>query len=134
MQPYQMDIAQLVSQFSTNMRTGLSHQQATQRIQKYGRNTLPSAKRASWFGIFVSQFQNPLIYILLAAAAIIFLVSDDKSDAFIISGILFFNAIIGTIQEGRAHSILESLQQLIEVDCVVIRDGASFIVHDVDVV
>jgi Ca2+-transporting ATPase len=134
MKPYQMDITQLVSTFSTNVQTGLVHQQVTQRMQMHGRNVLPAAKRASWLSIFISQFRSPLIYILLAAATIIFFVSDDTSDAFIISGILFFNAIIGTIQQGRAHSILEGLQQLIEVDCVIIRDGAALIVPDVDLV
>jgi ATPase, P-type (transporting), HAD superfamily, subfamily IC/ATPase, P-type (transporting), HAD superfamily, subfamily IC/ATPase, P-type (transporting), HAD superfamily, subfamily IC len=74
---------------------------------------------------FLRQFNSPLIYILLLAAVIIFFVGQDKLDAFIITGVLLFNAILGTVQEGKARSILESLKRYIKAECVAIRDGKT---------
>lgn len=82
----------------------------------------------------MSQFQSPLIYVLLIAAIIIFFVGSQKLDAFIISGILLFNAIIGTIQEGRTANIVATLRHFIATKSVVIRDGQHHIIDDRDLV
>src|SRR5207247_2095396 len=107
-----------IEHLKTNIQAGLSQAEAQKRLKKYGYNTLPEVKHKTWFTIFLSQFTSPLIYILLIAAAIIFFVGNDKKDAFIISGILLFNAIIGTIQEGRTHKIIESLKRLIKTTAI----------------
>jgi len=127
---YQENIKEVLKSFETNAETGLTGKQIQQCTKKYGQNVLPTKPEESWFWVFISQFQNPLIYILLAAAAIIFFMGEDRLDAFIISGVLFFNAIIGTIQEGRTRSILHSLQQFIKADSVVIRDGQKRLIED----
>ena len=134
MNPYQQTIDTVEKTYQTNSITGLSKEQAKQRLLKQGPNVLPKGRRPTWLSIFISQFQSPLIYILLVAAIIIFFVGEDKLDAFIISAVLFFNAIIGTIQEGRTSNILESLRRFVKTDSIVLRDGAKIIVQDQELV
>lgn len=134
MKAYRQTIEQLVQKLDSNIKTGLTKQEVERRIKTHGLNELPARKRAGWFAIFLSQFQNPLIYILVAAAAIIFFVGETRIDAFIISGVLIFNAIIGTIQEGRTESIIESLKRFIKTQSIVIRDGKKEVVQDTHLV
>ena len=134
MNAYQESISQLEKAFSTNIKKGLTEHEAQERLKRDGPNRLPEGKRDTWLSIFISQFQNPLIYILLIAAIIIFFVGEHKIDAFILSGVLFFNAIIGSIQEGRTSNIMASLRRFITTKSVVIRDGQHQIVDDEDLV
>ena len=97
MNPYQQNIDLVVTFFETNVVRGLSKKQVNKRLTRDGYNVLPDVKRRSLFSIFISQFKSPLIYILFIASIIIFIVGDDKIDAFIISGVLLFNAILGAI-------------------------------------
>ena len=90
MKPYQQTGQEIEKKYQTSSYSGLSYQEARIRLERYGPNTLPEAVRETWFSIFISQFASPLIYILLIAAVIIFFVGEDKFDAFIISGVLFF--------------------------------------------
>jgi P-type Ca2+ transporter type 2C len=130
MKPYQIPVHTIITGYATNPETGLSAQEVATRLAQYGPNALPKGTRPSWAHIFIAQFQNPLVYILLAAAVIIFFVGEDSRDAFIISGVLLFNAIIGALQEGRTADIVESLNQLIETKSIVIRDNQKYIIDD----
>jgi len=127
MKPYQMSEDQVCQSYRTDSFKGLSDNVIADRKKYYGANTLPQKGPDSWFIIFVRQFRSPLIYILLAAALIIFFVGEDRFDAFIITGILLFNALIGTIQEGRTSRILASLKTFMTSDCVVIRNGTTLV-------
>ena len=106
---------------------GLSAKEAEALLASYGYNTLPEKPQPSWFWVFFTQFASPLIYILVLAAMLIFFVANDPLDAFIIGGILLFNAIVGTIQEGRTRKILISLKRFIVQQCIVIRDDKKTI-------
>lgn len=131
--PYRMSTNDVLSAYQSTIQEGLSHQAVRQRQQQYGKNVLPKAPRDSIFLVFLRQFKNPLIYILLIAASIIFFVGQTM-DVFIISGILIFNAVIGTVQEGRTQNILESLEKFITSDSVVLRDGKHVVLPDKDIV
>lgn len=119
---YKIPLILLQDTFHTNFSRGLDSQEAHARLTQHGPNKLKQRATHSLFVVFLTQFQNPLLYILLLSATIIFFLGE-RRDAFIISGVLFFNAIIGTIQEGRARSILSRIAQLIHKRCVVLRDG-----------
>ena len=134
MKPYQSPIDLVISHVNSNKMQGLSETEVKKRLQRDGYNILPDVERKTIFSIFISQFKNPLIYILLLAAVIIFIVGEDKLDAFIISGVLFFNAILGTVQEGRTRNIIESLRRLIRTDSVVLRNGTKTIMPDRELV
>lgn len=129
-----MNVQEVVKKLNSNVRSGLSKNEVKERVKKYGLNKLPDEPRESWIKVFIRQFKSPLIYILLLAAVIIYFVGHDRLDAFIISGVLFFNAIVGTIQEGRARNILESLKRFIKSESVVIRDGQKLFVDDSELV
>ena len=94
---------------------GLSKEEATSRLEKYGPNKLPEAKVDSLFIIFLRQFQSPLIYILLIASLIVFLMHE-FIDGSIILFVLLFNAIVGTIQEGKAQNTLLALKKFAETN------------------
>ena len=128
MKYYQIDGNDVVSLLKSDAQNGLSERDIINRRRCYGTNILPGVKPRSLLSIFISQFENPLIYLLVGAAIIIFIFSPDKLDAFIISGVLFFNAIIGTIQEVRTKNIVESLKRFLKTDSIVLRDGKKQLV------
>ncbi len=131
---YRMNINEVLQHFKTDAKIGLTLDEVEKRLKKYGQNILPKKPRESWFSIFLRQFKNPLVYILLVAAAIIFMLGEDKFDAFIISGILFFNAIIGAYQEGRTRTIIERLQRFLITECMVIRDSEKILISNSNLV
>lgn len=126
---YQQESAQLAQHFSTDLQKGLSRKQAEMLLEKHGPNALPEQPKPSLWWIFFTQFASPLIYILLLAALLIFFFGDNHFDAFLICGILFFNAIVGTIQEARTHKILVGLKKFFVQDAVVIRDGKKQVIE-----
>ncbi|TSD03744.1 MAG: Uncharacterized protein Athens071426_77 [Parcubacteria group bacterium Athens0714_26] len=111
---------------------GLTKEEATERFQKYGFNKLPEGKVDGLLLIFLRQFQSPLIYILFIAAGIVFTMGG-IIDASIIFAVLLFNAIIGTIQEGKAQNTLLALKKFAETSATVLRDGKELIVPDTEV-
>lgn len=130
MKPYQLPVDLIAKTYETDFIHGLSTNQATERLKRYGLNLIPEKPIEPWIQVFIRQFKNPLIYILLAAATIIFFIGPDKVDAFIITGILLFNAIIGTIQEGKTRTILHSLKRFVKDSSVVLRDGKKTVIED----
>lgn len=131
---YQESAEDVITHFGTDKFHGLTSAQVKKRLARDGENVLPDVEVKTLWSIFLSQFQNPLIYILLIAAIIIFIVSDDKRDAFIISGVLLFNAILGTVQEGRTRNIIEGLKRFIKTESIVLRNGEKVVVEDKDLV
>jgi len=108
---------------------GLTKKEAIERFQKYGLNKLPEGKVDGLLIIFLRQFKSPLIYTLFAAAGIVFAMGE-VIDASIIFAVLLFNAIVGTIQEGKAQNTLLALKKFAETSATVLRDGKEFIVPD----
>lgn len=123
---------ELLKQFKSS-HEGLTPAQVKANLELYGTNTLPEGKTDSLFIIFLRQFQSPLIYVLLGACLIIIWIGD-YTDAIIVGFILVFNAVIGTIQEGRAQNTLASLKHFIETKATVLRGGMEEIVNDDKVV
>jgi P-type Ca2+ transporter type 2C len=88
---------------------GLSSQEAEARLGRYGRNQLKSAPPVSWIRLLLDEFRSPLVLILVAAAGLLYLVAavgeerDRIVDASLILLIVAFNAILGFVQNYRAH-------------------------------
>lgn len=106
---------------------GLTRNQAQARLATFGPNALPEAPRRGPVRILLRQFQNPLIYLLLLAAGIA-LSLGATSDAAVIGVVVMLNAVIGSIQEGRAERSLAALRSLTEQQARVLRDGAEAMV------
>lgn len=104
---------------------GLHSEEVKQRLQQYGLNTLPQARRISAVIIFFRQFLDPLIYILLAAAVVSIIVGK-LADAFFIFAVLLLNAIIGAIQEYSAQRSASSLQSLVTRNARVLRNSEAY--------
>ncbi len=100
---------------------GLTTEEAKDRLIKYGANELPEEKITPLPIIFILQFANPLIYILLGAAVLSFIVGEHVDSYFIMS-VVSFNAIIGTIQEYSAKKSASSLKKIVEIKTFVCRD------------
>lgn len=112
---------------------GLSLDEAKQRLQQYGLNTLPTVKQPSIFKVFIFQFASPLIYVLLAAAALSIII-EEWSDAGFIFAVLFINAIIGTAQEYSAQQAAAALQNLVRTCSRILRDGDSYEIQSEELV
>ena len=129
---YAQSAPQVLAEFSSG-EEGLSAQEVAIRLKKYGLNKLPESKIPGLAAIFGRQFSSPLIYILFAAAAVVFLMGQTV-DALIIFAVLFFNAIVGTVQEGRAQNTLLALKKFSENSATVLREDKEIVVRDFEVV
>ncbi len=103
-------------------RNGLSHQEAERRLAEAGPNRLPAAKPRSALWRFLAQFNNVLIYVLLASAAIT-LALGHATDAAVVLAVVVANAVIGFIQEGRAERALDAIQGMLAPRASAIRSG-----------
>ena len=101
---------------------GLTQREVQRRLRSIGPNRLPQQPPPTWWQIAWRQFQSPLIYILVAAAAVALVVGDFKDAAFI-AIVLGINAGIGGYQEWRAEQSSRALQKLLHVRASVSRDG-----------
>src|SRR3989344_7645008 len=109
---YLLSQEQLFKKLNTSP-LGLTSQEVQDRIRQYGLNILPEKKKTSQLFTFLSQFNSPLIFILLAASVLTYAIGE-ASDAYIILAVLIFNAIVGTIQEGKAQNTLDALRKFVE--------------------
>lgn len=112
--------------------SGLSSKEAEERLKQYGRNELV-AKKKSPLEMFVKQFANFLIGILLVATAISFILGE-VIDATAILIIVLIMAIMGFVQEYRAERTLEALKKLAAPTCKVLRDGEEKVIPAAEVV
>ena len=101
---------------------GLTSEEAEKKLVQFGPNVLPEKPPPSDLAIFTSQLKNPLVYILVAAGTITFLLNH-ISDTVIIAFAVFINTILGFLQERRASKSLSALKQLIHPKARVLRNG-----------
>lgn len=103
-------------------RDGLSSEEAQKRSLEYGKNELVEEAKAGPIKLFLGQFMDILILILIIAAVAAYYVGDTL-DAIVILIVVIINAVVGFIQEYRAEKAMEKLKGLISSEAVVIRDG-----------
>ena len=113
---------EVTAQNNVDPECGLSSQEAQGRLDKHGLNQLDESGGPRLWRILISQFHNPLIYVLLASAAIT-LVIGQFVDAGVILGVVLVNAAVGFIQEWRAGVALAALAELTVTTATVLRDG-----------
>jgi len=101
---------------------GLSKQEANNRLVKHGLNRLPESRGRGPLVRFFYQFHNVLIYVLIAASAVTAMLGH-WVDASVILGVVFLNAVIGFVQEGKAENALRAIRQMLSPNAMVLRDG-----------
>ncbi len=100
---------------------GLSSDEVAERMDRWGPNRLPEAQRASLVRRVAKHFDDVLIYILLAAA-VLKAILGDWVDFSVILAVAVISALIGFIQEGRAHDALEGIKNMLSLDAQARRD------------
>src|SRR3989344_4877164 len=124
---------EVIKKLETDSLFGLSENEVRERQKRFGKNKLPEEKPLSSLRIFVEQFTNPLIYILVIAGFITFLLKD-YTDTIIIFGAVFLNTIFGFFQENKTSKILRELKKAVKVKAYVLRDGNEKEVDQKDLV
>lgn len=128
MQWQRRTIAETLAELRVSPESGLTHAEATLRLRQDGMNRLRAARRSGVLRMFLGQFRDFMVIVLLIAAVISFLISfwepnGDFVDPVIILGIVILNAVIGTVQEYKAEKAIESLQKMAAPTSQVRRDG-----------
>ena len=129
-----LDAQEAARELGTSLETGLSDQEASSRLKQYGPNEMREEKRISPSMLFINQFRNFMIYVLLAAAIIAGAALQEYVDAAVIMVIVIANAILGFVQEYRAERALESLKKLSAPTARVQREGRERIIPSSDIV
>lgn len=118
----QYSTAETIAELKTDGVKGLTSAEAGRRLGMYGRNEMKAARKKTAAESFLEQLNDPLIYVLIVAAAVsVFL--GEISDAVIIGAVVALNAVVGMLQEGKARKALDSLKKLTSPRAMVIRDG-----------
>ena len=118
---YQKRISEVMKACETS-ENGLSHEEIIKRHQQFGYNILDEKKKENPFMIFLKQFQD-LLVIILIIAAIISGMSGQIESTIVIVSVIIVNAILGTIQTLKAEKSLDSLKKLSVPKAKVIREG-----------
>lgn len=136
-QAHFLDSDEVLEALETNTH-GLSNQEVINRLKKYGSNALPEGKGLSYLNVFLSQFKDLLVIILILAGIISFLLSfqdtENLVDVIAIAIVVFLNAILGFYQEISAEKAINSLKKLSTSEVVVVRDNAKIKIPSEDLV
>ena len=112
---------------------GLTAQEARQRLEEHGPNALAEGKKQSVLQVFLEQFKDLMVFILMIAAVISFF-SENAESTIVIFAVLILNAILGTVQHVKAEKSLESLKAMSAPTAKVLRDGRRTLVPSAQVV
>ncbi len=129
---YQMSREEVFEKLGVNS-DGLSSEKAKELLEKNGENVLQEGKRKSTLRVFLEQFAD-LLVIILIIAAVISMLSGNLESTIVIFAVIILNAILGTVQHVKAEKSLESLKSLSSPNAKVIRDGQKIEIPSKNVV
>ena len=117
---------------------GLSAQEASARLERNGANKLAEPPKVPLWKKFLMQFADPMIIVLLVAAAVSLVTAivegESLADVFIILFVVILNAVLGIIQENKAEKAIDALKAMTKAKCKVMRDGILRILNSEDLV
>ena len=113
---------EVLEKLGVNLQSGLSEEEARKRKAKYGANLIPKRKRKTPIELFLQQFNQPLVYILLVAS-IITAFLNEWVDSSVIFGVVFVNAVVGYLQESKALKAIDALAKAVASEATVLREG-----------
>ena len=119
---HSMKFESVLRKLETDPQQGLTLEEARKRLQEYGYNELKEEAKTSPFILFINQFKNTLIIILIVATVLSALIGD-LLDAGIILAIVVFCALLGFLQEYRAERALEALKKMLTPTITALRGG-----------
>jgi magnesium-transporting ATPase (P-type) len=115
---------EVIERLATSAENGLDQSEASSRLAQYGPNRLPEGRKRGPFSRLIAQFNNVLVYVLLAAGFIKLMLSL-WIDASIIIAVVVLNALLGFVQEGKAEKALDSIRNMLSTDARTIRGGET---------
>ena len=118
-----LEVEKVLSQLEVDLDFGLSEQEVEERLQTYGRNQLSGKKGKSSVLLFLEQFNQALIYILISACLVTAYLGE-WLDCSVIFAVIMANAIIGFVQESKAIKAINSLANSLSCEAVVLRSGS----------
>lgn len=130
---YHKPISEMLSAFGITPESGLNDAQIKESLAKNGKNELPQPEPTPKWLLFLQQFNDPIIYILIVAAILNAYVAEPK-DAIVIGFVVLLNTIIGFVQEVRASAALKALQSMAAPTARVIRNSKHLTIPTTDVV
>jgi len=119
---HSLSVETVVKDLNANLENGLSTEEAQRRLMQYGPNELISGEKISPLKMFILQFKDFIVFLLIGATLVSILFGE-YVEALIIIIIVLLNGVLGFIQEYRAEAALEKLKELTGDDTLVIRDG-----------
>ena len=138
MKPEYLQSAEEVLCSQGSQRGGLTSQEAAARLSKHGPNRLQEAKKITNLQRFLQQLKDPMLLILMAAAAVSAVTSilsgEKLTEVIIILAVVLLNAILGVVQESKAEAAIEALQTMTAATSKVLRDGKITVLHSADLV
>ena len=138
MKPEYLQSAEEVLCSQGSQRGGLTSQEAAARLKKHGPNRLQEAKKITNFQRFLQQLKDPMLLILMAAAAVSAVTSilsgEKLTEVIIILAVVLLNAVLGVVQESKAEAAIEALQTMTAATSKVLRDGKITVLHSADLV
>ena len=123
---------EILKEFNVS-KDGLSSKQASENLNKYGFNALNEKKKQTVIQVFLSQFKDLLVFILIIAG-VISMMSKNVESTLVIFAVIILNAILGTVQHFKAEQSLDSLKALSSPSAKVVRDGVKIEIDSKDVV
>ncbi len=117
----------------TDQLRGLTAERARELLETYGRNEIREENKRTLLKIFIEQFENVLIILLMAAAALAFVLGE-VIDGSLISAIVILNALFGVYQENKAEAAISALKEMTKTNVRVLRDGAEIEVPSEEIV
>ena len=124
---------EVVRLLESDLERGLNTLEAKRRFEKFGPNMLSPPQHASALQHFLLQFAQPLMYILLIAAAVTAFLGE-YVDSAVIAAVVFINAIAGFLQESKAERAIEALSQMVLTEATVRRNGAKVRINSAELV
>lgn len=129
---YRKTIQETIDELRTS-ENGLSEIDAGERLKAQGKNVLPTGKQLTLFKVFISQLNNPIIYILFITV-ILSLIIGEILDAIFVLAVIMLDTLLGTFQEWRAINNASLLQQMLKNQTKVIRGGKEIIIDSEELV
>ena len=137
MKSYELSAEEVLQQENASL-DGLTSHEAARRLEEHGPNKLKEAQKATLLQRFIEQLKDPMLIILLCAAAVSAVTSliegESMAEVIIILIVVLLNAVLGVYQESKAEAAIEALQTMTAATSKVLRDGKHVTLHSDELV
>lgn len=130
---FNLSVEEVSNELKSDLDSGLSTDEVKRRLKEYGSNKLPEKEKTPEWIKFLTHFNDILIFILLVAAVVTFVLGH-YIDTVVILLVAVINALIGYVQENKAEKALEGIRELLSLQATVLRDGKKEDIESTDLV